>query len=65
MTIEQIQKAIEQLCVTELARFRAWFETFGANRFDMAIERDVEGGKLDEMAAQALASHRAGQTRDL
>lgn len=57
-TAEDIQKAIEQLPARELARFRAWFETFGADRFDEAIEQDADAGKLDALADEALAAYR-------
>ena len=65
MTTEDIEKAIEQLRPRELARFRAWFEAFDANRFDAAIERDAQAGKLDGLAEEALAEHRAGMDRGL
>ena len=64
-TAEDIEKAVERLPPRELARFRAWFEAFDAERFDAAIERDAKAGKLDSLADEALAAHRAGQSRDL
>jgi uncharacterized protein YfaT (DUF1175 family) len=64
-TAEDIEKAIEQLDPRELARFRAWFETFDAQQFDDAIERDARAGKLDAHADEALAAHRAGRPREL
>jgi hypothetical protein len=64
-TAEDIEKAIEQLDPRELARFRVWYEAFEAERFDAAIERDVHAGKLDALAEEALAAHRAGFSRDL
>jgi hypothetical protein len=64
-TAEDIEKAIEQLDPRELARFRAWYEAFEADRFDAAIERDAHAGKLDALAEEALAAHRAGLSRDL
>ena len=64
-TTEDIEKAVEQLAPRELARFRAWFETFDAEQFDAAIERDARTGKLDAHADEALAAHRAGRSRDL
>ncbi len=64
-TAEDIEKAIEQLDPRELARFRAWFEVFDAELFDAAIERDAHAGKLDTIAEEALAAHRAGRSRDL
>lgn len=64
-TAEEIEKAIEQLPPAEFARFRAWLEEFEANKFDAAIERDANSGKLDALAEEALTAYRAGQTRDL
>jgi hypothetical protein len=63
-TAEDIEKAIEQLPPRELARFRAWFAVFDAGRFDAAIERDANAGKLDALAEEALATYRAEQSRD-
>jgi hypothetical protein len=64
-TAEDIEKAIERLDPRELARFRAWFETFDAQQFDAAIERDARTGKLDAHADEAVAAHRAGRSREL
>ena len=64
-TAEDIEKAVEQLAPHELARFRAWFETFDAQQFDAVIERDARAGKLDTHADEALAAHRAGRSREL
>ena len=61
MTTEDIEKAIEQLDPRELARFRAWFEVFDADRFDATIEQDARAGRLDTFAEEALA----GRSRDL
>jgi hypothetical protein len=65
MTTEDIEKAIEQLSPAELARFRAWFERFEADRFDQAVANDAQGGRLDSFAEEALTEYRAGRTRDL
>ena len=64
-TAEDIEKAVEQLPPKELARFRAWFEAFDAQQFDATIERDARAGKLDTLADEALAAHRAGRSREL
>jgi hypothetical protein len=64
-TVEDIERAILQLPPAELDRFRVWFETLDAQRFDERIERDARAGKLDRMADEALADHRAGRTREL
>ena len=65
MTVEDLEKAVAQLPPDELARFRAWFEAFEADRFDRKIERDAKAGKLDRLAEEALAEFRAGNAREL
>jgi hypothetical protein len=64
-TVEDIERAVLQLAPAELDRFRMWFEAFDGQRFDERIERDALAGKLDRMADEALAEHRAGRTREL
>ena len=64
-TIEEIEKAVENLAPQELARFRAWFDNFDATRFDEKIERDAKSGKFDELAKEALTAHRSGGSREL
>ena len=49
----------------ELAAFRAWFEQFEAAQFDERIVRDVSAGRLDAIAEDAVAAHRAGRSREL
>jgi hypothetical protein len=65
MTIDDIEKAVAELPPNELAKFRAWFEAFEAERFDVKITRDAQGGKLDRLADEALAEFRAGRAREL
>ena len=64
-TIEEIESAVAKLPPDELDAFRAWFEELDAARFDKRIERDIEAGKLDKLAEQALADHLSGRTREL
>ncbi len=64
-SVEDIEKAVESLAPGELARFRAWFDSFDAARFDQRIQQDASSGKLDRLAEQALAAHKNGKTREL
>jgi hypothetical protein len=64
-TLEDIEKAVAELPLDQLARFRAWFEEFETTRFDQKIERDATAGKLDRLAGQALSDFRAGRAREL
>ena len=63
--VESIEKAIEALPAAELAEFRRWFAEFDAAAWDQQIERDAAAGKLDQLAAEALADFQAGSGREL
>jgi hypothetical protein len=63
MSIEDLEKAIASLPPDQYAQFRAWFEAFEVDRFDRKIERDVQAGKLDRLADQAIDDLRKGRAR--
>lgn len=64
-TIDDIERAIEQLPAAELAKLREWFDAFEGERLDRRMEADAAAGKLDELAEAALAEFRRGQAREL
>lgn len=63
--IQSIEKAVQALRPSELAEFRRWFAEFDATVWDGQIEQDAIAGKLDGLAAEALADYRAGSPREL
>ncbi len=63
--LEDLEKAVAELPVEQLARFRAWFEEFEATRFDQKIEQDAAAGRLDRLAEEALSDFRASRAREL
>jgi hypothetical protein len=65
MTVESIEKAVASLSDADLARFRRWFSEFDANAWDDQIERDAAAGKLDRLAAEALAEYNAGKAQEI
>jgi len=63
--IEMLEKEVQELSLDELASFRNWFAKFDAVAWDRQIESDIEAGKLDKLAAKALAAHKRGESREL
>jgi hypothetical protein len=63
--IENLEKQVQELSREELAEFRDWFAAFDAQVWDRQFEADVNAGKLDELAEQALRAHASGQTTKL
>jgi hypothetical protein len=64
-TVESIEKAVAALPPSELAQFRHWFAEFDSAAWDRQIEQDAKAGKLDALAAEALADFSAGSPREL
>ena len=63
--MEDIKDAATKLSPQELEQLRAWLDELQAQLFDEQIERDAKAGKLDWLADEALAEHKAGLTRKL
>lgn len=63
--LEKIEQSVASLSDAELKRFAAWFADYQWERWDRQLENDVEAGKLDRFADQALADLAAGRTRPL
>ena len=63
--VKDIQEAVAQLSADDLASFRIWYEDFDAKIWDEQFEDDVNAGRLDALADQALADFRAGRYEEL
>ena len=63
--VKSIERAVEALPPSELAEFRDWFAEFDAAAWDRQIEQDASAGKLDKLAAEALADFNSGVAREL
>ncbi len=62
--VEKLEREIRELNRAELAAFREWFREYDANEWDRRIEEDVRADKLDELAEEAIATHKAGKTKE-
>ncbi len=63
--IEEIEADIEKLSASEIKAFRRWFIDFDTQQWDNQIQEDVEKGKLDELANDAINEFRAGKAKEL
>jgi hypothetical protein len=64
-TVLEIESAISKLSREELSRLRAWFKEFDAEAWDKQFEEDVQAGRLDALADEALRDLREGRCTDL
>lgn len=63
--IEQIEAAILSLPSSEFEQLRLWFLDLDYERWDQQIEQDIEAGKLDALAQEAIAEFQSGHCRDI
>lgn len=63
--VEKIEQEVQALSPAELAQFRAWFLEFDWAAWDRQLERDVQAGRLDDLAEKAHRDHAAGKTTPL
>jgi hypothetical protein len=65
LDLETVESAVAQLPPADLAEFRRWFAEFDSDAWDAQIEADAAAGKLDALAAEALAEYNAGKAREI
>jgi hypothetical protein len=63
--MESLEREVAKLTPQELTAFREWFATYDADSWDRQIESDVKAGKLDRLAAEALAAQDRGETKGM
>ena len=62
---EKIEAEILKLSPKEFSKLADWVTELEEQRWDEQIERDVEAGKLDFLAKEALAEYASGTCREL
>ena len=63
--VEEIKAAITQLSPQALGELREWYAEFDAQEWDKQIEADVEAGRLDSLAEDAIRAFRMGECTEL
>ena len=63
--VEDIKNKVENFSPDQLARFRKWFQEFQAQRWDEQFEADVEAGRLDTLAEEAINDFKKGSCSEL
>ena len=63
--VESLEHEVEKLTPEELKVFREWFAAYDADFWDREMERDVAAGRLDRLAAEALAEHERNETKGM
>ena len=58
-TLAEIEQAIEKLPREDLFQLTGWLSTHFSDAWDRRIEEDIVAGRLDDLAAEAIAEHRA------
>ncbi|MEG4320124.1 MULTISPECIES: hypothetical protein [unclassified Microcoleus] len=65
LTVEQIENAILELPPNEIGELLEWFLNLDYQRWDVQLEKDIAQGKLDALAAEAMADFESGNYRSI
>ncbi len=60
-----LEEEVKKLSESELAEFRKWYLKYDERCWDQQLAADLDAGRLDDMAAEALAEYKLGKTREL
>ena len=61
-TVAEIEAAIEKLPRDEFFSLRKWLQNKFDDEWDRQIEEDVDAGRLNQLAEEALTEYREGHT---
>jgi hypothetical protein len=64
-TVADIENALRALPIQDARTVADWLQEYLDDRWDRQIEQDAKSGKLDKLAAEALAEYKAGKTKPL
>jgi hypothetical protein len=65
MTMQEIQSAIAQLPVGEVAKLLAWLTEYRAQLWDQQIENDLISGRLDGLLNEVEKEYITGLARPI
>ncbi|MDG2991787.1 hypothetical protein L3556_12725 [Candidatus Synechococcus calcipolaris G9] len=63
--LDQIEAAILSLPSNEFEQLRLWFLDLDYKRWDKELEQDIEDGKLEAFAQEAIAEYESGHCREI
>ena len=63
--LEAVQQTILELSLLEKKQLEAWFDEQLQLLWNEQFEQDVQAGRLDALAAKAIADFEAGNFREL
>lgn len=61
MSLQEIEKAIQQLPPQEFKTLMVWLDELRADLWDKQIEADAKAGKLDKLMEQGLKEFSEGK----
>ena len=60
-----MEKEITKLSPEEYKKFRDWFDKYEAEQWDKQFEKDVQSGKLDALAKEAIQAYKDGNCPEM
>jgi hypothetical protein len=64
-TLTKAEQSVASLSERDLASFREWFYKFDNQLWDEKMKTDIELGKLDSIASEAIKDFVSGRNKSL
>lgn len=58
--VKELENAITNLSPEDYKELRDWFEEYEAEQWDKQFEKEVQSGKLDTLAKEAVQANKNG-----
>ncbi|MEP7256094.1 MAG: hypothetical protein ABI666_09965 [Ferruginibacter sp.] len=63
--LSEIENSVTKLSENEYEKFRAWFWNYENEKWDEKIEKDISANKLSNIANEAIADYKKGNSKML
>lgn len=64
-TLAQVEQSVANFSERELASFREWFYKFDNQIWDEKVASDIDAGKLEKIASEALHEFNSGKAKSI
>lgn len=63
--VQKIESEVQSLSVSEFKQLRDWIDDYEHKMWDKQLEQDIQAGKLDTLADEALSQFDAGKYKEI
>jgi len=63
--VQKIESEVQSLSLSEFKQLRNWIDDYEQQMWDVQLEQDIQAGKLDSLAEEALKQFDSGKYKEI